>query len=174
MQRLIRKTQRLGHRGDRLPSPDKPHRLLLEFQRVPRPNQSCHLKPSKADPTQSALGDVFWGQDQTMAKKQGADIYFGDAAHMRSDHHAGRTWGKKGETPIVETTGARHGMSLISAISSRGHMRFMIKESGGVNADVFIEFLKRLLIGAKCKIFLIVDRGSAHLAKKTKAFVESL
>jgi len=109
-----------------------------------------------------------------MAQMQGADIYFGDAAHMRSDHHAGRTWGKKGETPVVETTGARHGISLISAITSKGHMRFMIKESGGVNADVFIEFLKRLLIGAKRKIFLIVDRGPAHRAKKTKAFVETL
>ena len=87
-----------------------------------------------------------------MAQKQGADIYFGDAAHLRSDHHAGRTWGKKGETPIVEATGARHGMSLISAISSRGHMRFMIKEKGGVNADVFIEFLKRLIAGAHCKL----------------------
>jgi transposase len=108
------------------------------------------------------------------AKAQGADIYFGDAAHIRSDHHSGRTWAKKGETPIVVTTGARHGMSLISAITSKGHMRFMIKESGGVNADVFIEFLKRLVIGAKRPIFLIVDRGSAHRAKKTKAFVESL
>ncbi len=48
-----------------------------------------------------------------MAQKQGADIYFGDAAHIRSDHHAGRTWGKRGETPVVATTGARHGMSLI-------------------------------------------------------------
>jgi DDE superfamily endonuclease len=97
-----------------------------------------------------------------MAQMQGADIYFGDAAHMRSDHHAGRTWGKKGETPVVETTGARHGISLISAITSKGHMRFMIKESGGVNADVFIEFLRRLLIGAKRKIFLIVGRGQAQ------------
>jgi len=58
-----------------------------------------------------------------MAQKQGAEIYFGDPAHIRPDHRAGRTWGKKGETPIVETTGARHGMSPISAISSRGHMR---------------------------------------------------
>jgi hypothetical protein len=65
------------------------------------------------------------------AKAQGADIYFGDAAHIRSDHHAGRTWGKKGETPVVEATGARHGMSLISAITSKGRMRFMIKEKGG-------------------------------------------
>src|SRR3984893_6893083 len=48
---------------------------------------------------------------KAMAKKQGADIYFGDAAHIRSDHHAGRTWGAKGDTPIVQATGARHGMS---------------------------------------------------------------
>ena len=108
------------------------------------------------------------------AKAQGADIYFGDAAHMRSDHHAGRTWGKKGETPIVEATGARHGISLISAMTSKGKMRFMIKEKGGVGASVFIEFLKRLLVGAKRPVYLIVDNGSAHRAKITKAFVETL
>jgi len=50
----------------------------------------------------------------------------------------------------------------------------MIKEKGGVNADVFIEFLKRLMVGATHPIFLIVDRGPAHRAKKTKAFVETL
>jgi transposase len=111
---------------------------------------------------------------KALAQREKADIFFGDAAHMRSDHHAGRSWGKKGETPVVIATGARHGMSLISAITSRGEMRFMIKEKGGVNADVFIEFLKRLITGAKRKIFLIVDRGPAHIAKKTKAFVESL
>jgi transposase len=108
------------------------------------------------------------------AKTRGADIYFGDAAHIRSDHHAGRSWGKKGETPIVATTGARHGMSLLSAITSKGHMRFMVKAKGGVNSDVFIEFLKRLLVGAKRTVFLIVDRGPAHIAKKTKAFVATL
>jgi transposase len=106
-----------------------------------------------------------------MAQKQGADIYFGDAAHIRSDHHAGRSWGKKGRTPIVEATGTRHGMSLISAITAKGHMRFMIWEKGSVNAMVFIEFLKCLIAGADHPIFLIVDRGAAHRAKKTQAFV---
>jgi transposase len=48
---------------------------------------------------------------KALAQKEGADIYFGDAAHIRSDHHAGRTWGAKGDTPIVQATGARHGMS---------------------------------------------------------------
>jgi transposase len=111
---------------------------------------------------------------RALAQRVKADIYFGDAAHMRSDHHAGRTWGKKGHTPVVSSTGARYRMSLISAITSRGHMRFMIKEKGGVNAAVFIEFLRRLMVGSKNKIFLIVDRGPAHVAKKTKAFVASL
>src|SRR5271157_2580443 len=110
---------------------------------------------------------------KALAQREKAEIFFGDAAHMRSDHQAGRAWGKRGETPIVETTGARHRMSLISAITARGHMRFMIKEKGGVNAAVFIEFLKRLMAGAKRVIFLIVDRGPAHIAKKTKAFVDS-
>ncbi len=111
---------------------------------------------------------------KALAQREKAEIYFGDAAHMRSDHHAGRTWGKKGETPVVSSTGARYRMSLISAVTARGHMRFMIKEKGGVNADVFIEFLRRLLVGAKNKIFLIVDRGPAHVAKKTKSFVAGL
>jgi transposase len=61
---------------------------------------------------------------------------------------------------------------LVAIIGMR--MRFMIKEKGGVNADVFIEFLKRLLVGATSRIFLIVDRGPAHIAKKTKAFVAGL
>jgi transposase len=111
---------------------------------------------------------------KALAHRQKAELYFGDAAHMRSDHHSGRTWGRKGETPVVSSTGARYRMSLISAVTSRGHMRFMIKEKGGVNADVFIEFLRRLMVGAKHKIFLIVDHGPAHVAKKTKAFVAGL
>lgn len=107
------------------------------------------------------------------AQREKADIYFGDAAHIRSDHHAGRTWGVKGETPVIKSTGARFSFSLISAISSRGLMRFMVRE-GGVNSTVFIEFLKRLISGAKRKIFLIVDGGSAHKSKLTKAYVATV
>ena len=35
-----------------------------------------------------------------MAQSQGADIYFGDAAHIRSDHHAGRSWARKAKHPL--------------------------------------------------------------------------
>jgi hypothetical protein len=85
---------------------------------------------------------------------------------MRSDHHAGRTWGRRGETPVVQATGARYGMSLISAVTARGHMRFMIKGKGGVNADVFIEFLKRLMIGATRPIFRRIARRRPRRSSK--------
>jgi transposase len=139
---------------------------------------SCQRPLHRALERDESLVQQWLKQDypriRALAQREKAEIYFGDAAHMRSDHHAGRTWGKKGETPIVASTGARYRMSLISAVTARGHMRFMIKERGGVNADVFIEFLRRLMVGTKNKIFLIVDRGPAHVAKKTKAFVASL
>ena len=112
-------------------------------------------------------------QIKKKAIKLGAEIQFGDAASIRSDHHSGKTWGKKGETPVVISTGARYSLSLISTVTARGKMRFMIKE-GGVNSTVFIGFLKRLLVGMKRPIFLIVDPGSAQVSKQTKAFVESL
>src|SRR5450631_101862 len=139
---------------------------------------TCHKPLNRAQERDEALVQQWLKKEypkiKALAQREKAEIFFGDAAHMRSDHHAGRSWGKKGETPVVETTGARHGMSLISAITSRGQMRFMIKEKGGVNAAVFIEFLKRLITGAARAIFLIVDRGPAHIAKQTKAFVGSM
>lgn len=112
-------------------------------------------------------------QIKSRASKEKADIFFGDAAHIRSDHHAGKTWALKGQTPIVKSNGARFGFSLISAITSRGKMKFMIKE-GGVDSNVFIEFLKRLIQGSKRKVFLIVDGGSSHTSKMTKSFVASV
>ena len=139
---------------------------------------TCQKPLHRALERDEALVQQWLKQDypriRALAQREKAAIYFGDAAHMRSDHHSGRSWGKKGETPIVSSTGARYRMSLISAVTSRGHMRFMVKEKGGVNAEVFIEFLRRLMVGAKNKIFLIVDRGPAHVAKKTKAFVAGL
>ena len=93
---------------------------------------TCQKPLHRAQERDEALVEQWLRKDypkiKALAQREKAEIFFGDAAHMRSDHHAGRTWGKRGETPIVETTGARHRMSLISAITARGHMRFMIKD----------------------------------------------
>jgi transposase len=64
--------------------------------------------------------------------------------------------------------------SSTPANASRSSRCFSNAARTGRNADVFIKFLKRLIVGATRQIFLIVDRGPAHRAKKTKAFVETL
>lgn len=110
---------------------------------------------------------------QKLARTVKAQVFFGDEAGIRSDHHAGTTWAAKGQTPIVSSTGARFGMNMISAVSAQGEFRFMIVP-GRVNAGEFVNFIKRLLVGAKGMIFLIVDGHPAHKAKRVRTFVESV
>jgi len=107
-----------------------------------------------------------------LAKKVNAEIYFGDESSVRSDYHSGTTWAPRGKTPIVQTTGSRHRVNLISAISPSGSMRFMATESN-VNSAVFIEFLKCLIHRAENRVFLIVDNHSVHRSQEVREFVES-
>lgn len=109
---------------------------------------------------------------QKLAKKQGATIYFGDEASIRSDTHSGRTWAPTGETPVVETTGARFSINMVSAVSAQGLLRFMTFE-GRMNADRFIEFLRRLTYRATTPIFLILDGHPVHKSKRVKDYVAS-
>jgi len=108
---------------------------------------------------------------RSRAKRENAQIFFGDEAGVRSDHHAGTTWAPRGRTPVVSSTGARFGLNLISAVSAQGELRFMVTE-GRVGARVFIEFLRRLLHNADRSIFLIVDGHPAHKAVAVRKFVE--
>ena len=107
------------------------------------------------------------------ARQVGAEIYFGDEAGVRSDCHAGRTWGVKGQTPVVRSTGQRTSVNMLSAVSARGALRFMLAK-GKVNGAVFVEFLKRLMHNAARPIFLILDGGSYHRSRPVKEYVAGL
>lgn len=110
---------------------------------------------------------------RALAKKQKADIFFGDEAGIRSDFHSGKTWAVRGKTPIVTTTGARFGCNMISAISPRGVMRFMLTEDK-LTADVFINFLKRLIHNWTSSIFLVIDGHPVHKSVAVSKFITSI
>lgn len=105
-----------------------------------------------------------------LAAEEGASIFFADEASIRTDHHAGTTWAPVGQTPVVITTGERRSVNMISAISTRGELRFRVQE-GKMNAGKFIDFLKALLDSVPGKVFLIVDGHPVHKAKKVSEFV---
>lgn len=109
---------------------------------------------------------------RAMAKRAKAEVFFEDESGVRSDFHSGTTWAPKGVTPVVRVTGQRFSLNMISAISPRGSLRFMVVK-GGVGAKVFITFLKRLLQGRRRPVYLIVDGHPAHRAKLVKSYIES-
>jgi transposase len=114
---------------------------------------------------------VIYPEIRSRAASEGAVILFGDEASVRTDHHSGTTWAPVGHTPVVRDSGDRKAVKMISAISSRGLIRFQVRE-GSMNADSFIGFLKSLLKSVESKkIFLIVDGSSIHKAKKVKDFL---
>jgi transposase len=110
-------------------------------------------------------------QLKRLAKRIGAEIYFVDESAVRSDHHRGTTWGAVGQTPVVEDSGDRFGLKLISAVSPRGDMRFSVIE-GRMNSDRFIEFLKKLHRDAGKPIIVIADNASYHSSKKVQQFAQ--
>ena len=107
------------------------------------------------------------------AKKERARIYWGDEMGIRSDHQAGRTWGIKGDTPVIDDTGQRFRCNMISAITNRGRLNFMIF-TGRFDSEVFTGFLKRLAEQNKhTRLHLIVDRHPVHRSKQVSRFLAS-
>ena len=116
---------------------------------------------------------VEYPEIRAQAKKKRAVIFFEDESGIRSDYHSGTTWAPRGKTPIVTRTGKRVSCNMLSAVSARGELRFMVSR-GRVGAAAFIQFLKRLMHGMKRPVFLIVDGHPSHRAKLTQRYVESL
>jgi Transposase and inactivated derivatives len=106
------------------------------------------------------------------AAECGAVVLFADEAAVRTDFHAGTTWGAVGQTPVVKATGERKSIMMVSAISSRGHLRFRLHE-GSFRAKHFIKFLQALLADFSEPVFLIVDGSSVHTAKEVSTYVAS-
>lgn len=118
-----------------------------------------------------------WVQEEyprirALARQLEATIFFGDEAGVRSDAHAGTTWGLKGHTPVVRSTGARFRRNILSAISPRGQLRFMVT-TNRVNATTICEFIRRLMTGLSQPIILILDGHPAHRAQAVRRCVES-
>jgi len=110
---------------------------------------------------------------QRSAKRDGAEIFWLDEATIRSDDPLMRTWGLKGQTPVVPTSGQRQSINAISAISNKGGFWYHVF-TGKFNGDVFIECLQDLLENRKRPVYLIVDGHPVHKSKKVEQFLETM
>ena len=107
------------------------------------------------------------------AKRLGAKIFFLDEAGFQSDPPLGRTYGLKGRTPVVRTSGQRQSLNVISAVNARGEF-WAVTYTGKLDAEAFVAFLENFMQGRTGKVFLVVDGHPAHKANLVKAYVQKL
>ena len=106
------------------------------------------------------------------ARQERAQIHWGDEMGMRSDHQAGRSYGLKGHTPVIPGTGQRFGCNMISTITNRGRLAFMVFTER-FTAPVMIHFLRRLIKQNPQKVFLIVDGHPVHRSRQVRRWLEA-
>jgi transposase len=144
--------------------------LLAKLQLTPqKPLQRAYQR----DPEAIAL----W-QQQTypalarQAKRDSAQILFWDESGFRADTVHGKTWGLRGQTPIVYRPGQRQSISAASAVGPRGEFWFCTYV-GGLNGELFVELLRQLMYRRRKPVRLILDSLPAHKTRLVRDYVES-
>jgi transposase len=107
------------------------------------------------------------------AKRVGAMIFFLDEAGFQSDPPLGRTYGLKGKTPVVKTSGQRQSINVISAVNARGEF-WAATYTGKLDAEAFVAFLENFMRGRTGRVVLVVDGHPAHKAKVVKELIKSM
>jgi len=133
-------------------------------------------KPKKKAYEQNSKSVNKWLEEEypkikQQAKKENAEIHWGDETGIRNSSQYGRSYAPKGKTPVKETMAKRLSLNMISTITNQGKVRFMTYK-GTMNAQRFIVFLKRLIKGANKKIFIILDNLKVHHGKIVKKWAE--
>lgn len=105
------------------------------------------------------------------AKAQNAEIFWGDETGVRNEAVHGRSFAPAGQTPVVRTRTQRFGVNMLSALTTRGKVRFMLYRET-FTATILLEFLARLLREAQGrKVFLILDNLRVHKSEAVQRWL---
>lgn len=104
------------------------------------------------------------------ARRRQATLLFLDESAVHEDGPVDRTWGLRGQRPVVRVTGRRGRINVLSAVSPRGRLWFRCYP-GTLTAPRFSEFLAGLLHDVRGTIELVLDRHPAHVAAATRRFI---
>lgn len=106
------------------------------------------------------------------ARQDKADIAFWDESGFRADGVRGTTWGARGHTPVVVVPGRRQGISAASAVSATGAFWFATY-AGGLNGDLFVILLRRLMRNRRRPLHLVLDNLPAHKTRAVRDYVNA-
>ena len=145
---------------------------------APRGASPSVTKPARGDNYPNTGGKAVkkWLDEQypaiaQRAKKEDAEIHWGDETGLCNDSYHGRSYSPRGKTPAIRISARCKRVNLISTLTNQGKVRFMIYENR-MNADTFIKFMKRLIKDADRKIYLIIDNLRVHHSYKARDWLE--
>lgn len=117
--------------------------------------------------------EVRYPRLQQRARRLGAKIFFLDEAGFQSDPPLARTYGLKGQTPVVVTSGQRQSLNVISAVNARGEF-WAATYTGKLDTEAFVAFLGNFMEGRRGKVCLVVDGHPVHKAKAVQQLIAQL
>lgn len=105
------------------------------------------------------------------AKIENAEIYWGDEVGVCNSANYERGFAPKGHPPILKVETRRERVNLISAVTNKGSVRFMVYE-GTMTQQRLLDFMRRLVTDASRKVFLILDNLRVHHGKLVADWLE--
>ena len=133
-------------------------------------------KPTKRAYEQNPKAVAQWKatvypQIQARASQEKAEIYWGDETGIQNDAYNAKGFAPKGKTPVVRINATKSRVNMMSAITNRGRVRFMLYRET-MTSKVLIKFMSRLVKDADRKVFLILDNLRVHHSKDVNAWLE--
>jgi transposase len=112
-----------------------------------------------------------WPEIVKLAEEKNGYILFGDEASFPQWGSLTYTWAKKGQQPVVKTSGKRRGYKVFGLIDYFTG-RFFCKghEKGRLNSASYESFLSEVLSKTRKHIILIQDGARYHTSKAMKQF----
>jgi transposase len=111
-----------------------------------------------------------WPEILNEAKAKNGYILFGDEASFPQWGTLNYTWSRKGQQPIVTTSGNRRSYKVFGLIEYFTGKFFAKGHYGKLNSDAYINYLKEVLSKTRKHIFLIQDGAPYHRGAKMKKF----
>ncbi len=106
------------------------------------------------------------------AVDENAEIYFGDETNIQNTMNYLKGYAPKGKTPVVRTESQKFKVNMLSAVSKRGKLRFMLYKDN-MNSENLIDFMRRLISDSGKKVFLILDNLRVHHSKKVMEWIKT-
>ena len=104
------------------------------------------------------------------AEAENAEIFFGDETNIQNTANYMKGYAPKGKTPVVRVESQKFKVNMLSAISKRGKLRFMLYKEN-MNAEKLIDFMGRLIRDVSKKVFLILDNLRVHHSRKVQEWL---